>query len=73
MNGPLLEPAETDAEDRFRGGCTVAGCACKDTRIVLRRRTAFFAAMARRNGQAADRVIPVEAGWEIPQLNPLRS
>ncbi len=43
--------------DRPAGACLVAGCTCKDARIVSFRRAAFFAAIARRTGETADRVI----------------
>ena len=48
------------------GACLVAGCTCKDARIVSFRRAAFFAALARQTGQTADRVVAVEDGWRIP-------
>jgi hypothetical protein len=48
-------------------GCLVAGCPCRDARIVSRRQAAFFAAIARRTGETADRVIAPEPGWTIPQ------
>jgi hypothetical protein len=64
---PIHGPTATVAEEATRrAGCSVEGCACKDVRIVLRRRAAFFAAEARRNGQTADRVIAAETGWRIP-------
>jgi hypothetical protein len=44
--------------------CLVEGCPCKDARIVSHRRTAFFAAIARRTGETADRVIARDAGWD---------
>jgi hypothetical protein len=53
-------------ENRMRGACLVSGCTCKDSRIVSYRRAAFFAAVARRSGQTADRVVAVEADWRIP-------
>jgi hypothetical protein len=48
------------------GACLVAGCPCKDARIVSHRRAAFFAAVARRNGETADRTIPVDPNWQLP-------
>ena len=48
------------------GACLVAGCTCKDARIVSHRRAAFFAAVARRTGETADRIVAAEAGWRIP-------
>ena len=49
-----------------RRACLVAGCACKDARIVSNRRAAYFAVVARSNGQTANRVIAAEADWAIP-------
>ena len=49
----------------FRG-CLQDGCPCRDARIVSRRKAAFFAAMARRAGETADRVITPEPGWMLP-------
>jgi hypothetical protein len=73
MNGSLHEPIETEAGTRSpRRQCTVEGCECKDVRIVLRRRVAFFADFARRRGQTATRVIAAEPGWAIPQAGLLR-
>lgn len=53
-----------------RRGCLVAGCACKDARIVSQRRAAFFAAWAREHGETADRAVAPEAGWRLPTLLP---
>jgi hypothetical protein len=58
----LIETTET----RVRGACLINGCTCKDSRIVSHRRAAFFAAMARRSDQTADRVVAVELEWRIP-------
>ena len=49
-----------------RSACLVAGCPCKDARIVSHRRAAFFAAVARRRGQTADRIVPVDPAWQLP-------
>jgi hypothetical protein len=54
-----------EAVDRGRRGCLVAGCPCKDARIVSKRRTAFFAARAREHGETADRLVKPESGWQI--------
>jgi len=54
------------AEPGRPGACLVAGCTCKDARIVSVRRAAFFAAVARRSGETADRRIEPEPGWTIP-------
>ena len=48
------------------GACLVAGCTCKDARIISFRRAAFFAAMARRTGETADREIAPDPEWRIP-------
>ena len=45
------------------GGCLVEGCPCKDARIVSTRRAAFFASLARRAGETADRVIAPDPAW----------
>ncbi len=52
--------------DRGRRGCLVEGCPCKDARIVSRRRTAFFAALAQDHGETADRRIAPDQDWRIP-------
>jgi hypothetical protein len=57
----LITPART-------GACLVAGCTCKDARIVSHRRAAFFAAVARQTGQTADRVIAAEPDWQLPDF-----
>lgn len=51
---------------RTRATCLVAGCTCKDARIVSHRRAAFFADVARRQGATADRVIPADPDWTLP-------
>ena len=48
------------------GACLVAGCTCKDARIVSFRRAAFFKALAARTGQTADRVVATDPAWQIP-------
>jgi hypothetical protein len=48
-----------------RGACLVTGCPCKDARIVSHRRAAFFAAIARQNGETADRQIAADPAWPI--------
>lgn len=52
------------------GACLVAGCPCKDARIVSHRRAAFFAAVARENGETADRTVAADAEWRIPIETP---
>ena len=49
-----------------RSACLVAGCTCKDARIVSSRRARFFADLARANGETAMRVIRPEPGWTLP-------
>lgn len=61
----LPEPsavAEPAAPPRLRA-CLVEGCPCKDARIVSHRRAAFFADLARRTGETADRVIARDPAW----------
>jgi hypothetical protein len=48
------------------GACLLEGCTCKDARIVSHRRAAFFAAIARRTGETADRIIAVDPEWRLP-------
>ena len=57
----IAEPAPSRA-------CLVAGCTCKDARIVSHRRAAFYAAVARRTGETADRIVAAEDGWRIPTV-----
>jgi len=57
-----MEPQR--ATDRpSRPACLVAGCTCKDARIVSPRRAAFFASWARGHGETADRRIEPDAAW----------
>ena len=65
-NIEIVEATETPV----RGACLSAGCECKDPRIVSGRRAAFFADMARRSGQTADRFVPVESSWRIALVQP---
>ena len=55
----IAEPAPSRA-------CLVAGCTCKDARIVSHRRAAFYAAVARRTGETAHRIVAAQDGWRIP-------
>jgi len=48
-----------------RPACLVAGCTCKDARIVSHRRAAFFAAWAKDHGETADRVVALDPSWNI--------
>ena len=54
------------AGHRPRSACLVAGCTCKDARIVSFRRAAFFAAVARHNSQTSDRLVSVDPDWRLP-------
>jgi hypothetical protein len=49
--------------------CLVAGCPCKDPRIVSHRRAAFFAAVAREHGETANRTVAPDPEWAIPSLS----
>jgi hypothetical protein len=53
---------------RAEGACLVAGCPCKDPRIVSHRRAAFFAAVAREHHETADRAVAADPDWRIPAL-----
>jgi hypothetical protein len=54
------------ATDRpARRACLVAGCTCKDARIVSHRRAAFFASWAREHGETADRLIDPDPTWRL--------
>ena len=53
---------------RAEGACLVGGCPCKDPRIVSQRRAAFFAAVAREQGETADRAVAADPDWRIPTL-----
>jgi hypothetical protein len=53
-----------------RRACLVLGCPCKDARIVSHRRAAFYAAVAREQGETANRHVAPEPGWHLPTLTP---
>ena len=55
----------TATDQAARRACLVAGCPCKDVRIVSRRRAAFFAAWAASNGETADRFIVPDPTWRF--------
>ena len=46
--------------------CLVAGCSCKDARIVSTRRASYFASVAKARGETADRMIEAEPTWVLP-------
>ena len=62
--------ATGDTRTHRDGACLVAGCPCKDARIVSTRRARFFAALAIRAGETADRVIAPEPEWRLPTARP---
>ena len=64
MNG--LDGTTSTPTAPVRRACLVDGCTCKDARIVSHRRAAYFAVVARANGQTADRVISVDPEWRLP-------
>ncbi len=68
MSHPSVDPsAENPATILLaRPACLVAGCPCKDVRIVSRRQAAFFASLSRSRGETADRVIDPEPEWRVP-------
>jgi hypothetical protein len=53
-----------------RRACLVAGCPCKDARIVSRRRAAFFAAWAASHGETANRTIVPDPTWQFALITP---
>jgi hypothetical protein len=66
MQAPETTEIVEATETRVRGACLINGCSCKDSRIVSHRRAAFFAAIAMRSGQTANRVVAVEPDWRVP-------
>jgi hypothetical protein len=65
MDGLRVVPVH-DRTGRQATRCLVAGCTCKDVRIVSHRRAAFFASLARQHGETADRLITVDPDWRLP-------
>jgi hypothetical protein len=63
-----IQRASHGVPERGRRGCLVAGCPCKDARIVSQRRAAFFAAWARDHGETADRTVAPEIDWRITTI-----
>ena len=47
------------------GACLVAGCTCKDARIISQRRVAFFVDWAKGHGETADRVVEPDPEWPL--------
>jgi hypothetical protein len=73
MNGLDDTTTTTTTTAPTRRACLVGGCACKDARIVSNRRAAYFAAVARSNGQTANRVVAIEAAWRLPAVADAKS
>jgi hypothetical protein len=67
MNGPDETTALSPTVAR---SCRAEGCFCQDGRIVSHRRAAFYAVVARANGETADRKIVPEPGWLIRAATP---
>lgn len=65
MNAAQISTTEAQPSRR---ACLVNGCPCKDARIISQRRIAYVASLARTNGETADRIVPVEAGWRLPTV-----
>jgi hypothetical protein len=65
FNIVILDTPDVPSAPPMRSACLVPGCPCKDARFVSHRRAAFFAALARRSGETADRMVPVEPDWTI--------
>ena len=64
MDSQQVERHEV-TDRRGRRACLVAGCPCKDARIVSPRRAAFFAAWAADHGETADRIVLPDASWRL--------
>lgn len=62
----ILASDATKGRER-RPGCLVAGCPCRDPRIVSHRRARFFAHLATVGGETALRVIPPDPTWRLPR------
>jgi hypothetical protein len=67
MSHPSVDPtADAAATILVRPVCLVAGCPCKDARIVSHRRAAFFASLSRSRGETADRLVEADPEWALP-------
>ena len=68
MNG---QDETTSQETTVKRSCRQEGCTCQGARIVSLRRAAFFAVVARKNGETADRQIaPRPDGASPPTRRP---
>ena len=63
FNIAIIDTPADPSPSPMRSVCLVDGCPRKDARIVSHRRAAFFAAIARRTGETADRIVPAESSW----------
>ena len=61
-----ISPSPIKATTHAPAACLAPGCACRDVRIVSRRRASFFAFIARERGETATRVIRPQPGWRLP-------
>jgi hypothetical protein len=66
INPAALETSAPAVSTTFTRGCLQEGCPCRDARIVSHRKAAFFAAIARRAGETADRYIAPDPEWALP-------
>ena len=67
MDANNVAPQPEGQHDRpQKRGCLVSGCTCMDVRIVSPRRARFYAQLADRRGQTAQRVIASDPGWRLP-------
>lgn len=65
MDGQQTERLSRATDRPGHRACLVAGCTCKDARIVSHRRAAFFAAWAKDHGETADRIVEADPTWRL--------
>jgi hypothetical protein len=65
MDSQQTERLSQATDGPVRRACLVAGCTCKDARIVSHRRAAFFAAWAKDHGETADRIVDADPTWRL--------
>lgn len=65
MNG---QDETTTQDTTAKRACRQDGCTCQDARIVSPRRAAFFAVVAKANGETSDRHIAPEPGWTLADV-----
>ena len=66
INPAALETRAPIVSSEHSRGCLQDGCPCRDARIVSHRKAAFFAAIARKTGETADRHIAPDPDWALP-------